>query len=205
MHPLILSARSASLVHIPFVLFIALFLVSTPGQANAERKNYIKGDGFKQGEDATSKKKKKYIHPCAAGTEQVGRHPTEGGTVVLCRQPVQGGYRKQGLATSWYSNGSKHSEGEYFQDKKHGRWAIYDRTGKKKAVEEWQNGKLTKKTKFDQKGNPVDQGDLSKRRAEKTSEDDWRKDVRTKVERKKREKGSGWVKSSGNNKRAKLF
>jgi hypothetical protein len=161
-------------------------------------------DGFKQGEDAAVKKKK-YIHPCPVGTEQVGKPPQEGGTTVFCRQPVMGGYIKHGPSITWHENGQKHFEGEYYADKKHGKWITYDRSGRRKSVEQWFDGKLVKDADYDKSGAVVEKPDKKALREAKKKENSWRKDVRTKVEKKKRSEHDSWVKTSRRSSRNNIF
>lgn len=123
------------------------------------------------------KRVRKYIHPCPAGTEQFGEGPPKGGK-VYCRQPVIGGYLKQGNETSWFPNGEKRYEGDYIRDKKHGVWKTYHRNGRLKAVEEYYDGKRTKKTRFDGKGRPVQEVDRDKIRRERRKKFKWRNNMR---------------------------
>ncbi len=123
------------------------------------------------------KRVRKYIHPCPAGTEQFGEGPPKGGK-VFCRQPIIGGYQKMGNETSWFANGEKRYEGEYTRDKKHGVWKTYHRNGRLKAVEEYYDGKRTKKTRFDRKGQPVEEVDRNKRRRERRKNYKWRNNMR---------------------------
>jgi hypothetical protein len=183
------------------VLMLGAFLLphwAIPSPAWAEK------DGFKQGEEQTSRKKK-YIHPCPGGTEQVGKPPQEGGTQVFCRQPVMGGYIKHGPSITWHENGQKHFEGEYYADKKHGKWITYDRNGRRKAQEEWFDGKLVKKADYDKNGAAVEKPDRRALRDEKKKENSWRKQLRTKVEKKKTSERESWVKRSSRTSRSKLF
>jgi hypothetical protein len=124
-----------------------------------------------------TKRVKKYIHPCPAGTEQFGEGPPKGGK-VFCRQPIIGGYRKQGNESSWFPNGEKRYEGEYVRDQKHGVWKTYHRNGNVKAVEEYYGGKRTKKTTFDRTGKPIEEVDKSKERREKRKKFKWRNNLR---------------------------
>lgn len=112
---------------------------------------------------------KKYEHHCPAGTEQVGKGPPVS-RFVYCRQQTYQGPVRQGKATSWYSNGKKFFEGDYVNDKKHGQWITYTRTGRKKISEDYYNGQVVKRTKYDKDGVPVEEKDpklVAKERREK--------------------------------------
>lgn len=175
------------------------FCFGIPSSAWAER------DGFKQGEEQQVSRKKKYLHLCPPGTEPVGKAPQEGGTQVFCRQPVVGGYVKQGLAVTWHENGQKHFEGEYYGDKKHGKWVTFDRNGRRKAQEEWFNGKLVKKAQYDKNGTVIEKPDRNALRDKKKKENSWRDELRTKVEKKKASYHDPWVKRTNRSSRNSIF
>jgi antitoxin component YwqK of YwqJK toxin-antitoxin module len=127
--------------------------------------------------EASTKQKRKYVHPCPAGTEQAGSGPPDG-YKAYCRQPIIGGYRNHGGLTNWYANGEKRFEGEFIRGKKHGVWTIYHRNGEKKSVETWYNGERQNKVKFDRKGAPVTEVDKDKERREKRQKYKWRNDMK---------------------------
>ena len=150
------------------ILLVACLVLVQPAYAEKNRKAKV---------EESTKAKRKYVHPCAPGTEQVGSGPPDGLT-AYCRQPVVGGYRKQGIETDWYSNGQKRFEGEYVRDKKHGVWTTFHRNGEKKAVETFYNGKRTNKAKYDRKGQPVKEEDKDAQRRENRQKFKWRNDMK---------------------------
>ena len=123
------------------------------------------------------KRKRKYVHPCPAGTEQFGEAPPEGGK-VWCRQPIRAGYRKHGKFIQWYTNGAKRYEGEYIRNRKHGKWTTYHRNGEKKAEEEYYNGKRVKKIKFNRNGEQVLEKNRRAERKRKRLKYKWRNNMK---------------------------
>ena len=75
---------------------------------------------------------------CPDGSEPVGDHPPKGFEVICWK----GKRHKHGLATYWNKNGNKIKEGEYREDRKHGKW-IYGTIGASavQAEMEYRNGK----------------------------------------------------------------
>lgn len=97
---------------------------------------------------------KKFVLPCAAGTEQFGEGPPKGAKVV-CRQPMIGGrFRAEGSMVAWHANGNKKIEGEFVRGDRHGIWTTYQRNGRIKKVETYYAGQRQTVTKFDRYGRP---------------------------------------------------
>ncbi len=123
------------------------------------------------------KRKRRYVHPCPAGTEQFGSGPPDA-YKAHCRKPVVGGYKRHGNSTTWYPNGNKRVEGDYIRGKKHGKWVTYHRNGTKKAVEVYYNGKRMKKSKYDRNGKEVAEVNRRKQRLNRRKKYKWRNNAR---------------------------
>jgi hypothetical protein len=91
---------------------------------------------------------------CAPGTEVYGNPDKREGRVMCVAPTKNDRYVKHGM----YMNFDEHKElrrkGLYYQDKRHGRWTEFDRFGRKKQQDDYEYGKLMKRTLFDEEGTP---------------------------------------------------
>jgi len=62
---------------------------------------------------------------------------------------------RNGLATNYYENGNKDSEGSYINNKRVGTWKFYFDSGKISAIAEFKNDKSVKESYYDILGKPV--------------------------------------------------
>lgn len=88
--------------------------------------------------------KRRYVHTCPVGTEQVGDGPKKS-SIVFCRKHLPNGYRLEGDFVTFYKNGNKKAEGEYFLGKKNGVWQNYKHNGEVVSSVEYKDGKIKKK------------------------------------------------------------
>lgn len=88
--------------------------------------------------------KRRYIHRCPAGTEQVGGGPPVS-TMVFCREILPNGYRLDGDFTSFHKNGNKKMEGSYLQGKKNGEWKTFKNSGELLSTVTYNHGQITKR------------------------------------------------------------
>lgn len=88
--------------------------------------------------------KRRYIHRCPPGTEQVGGGPPQS-SMVFCREALPRGYRLQGDFTSFYKNGNKKIEGAYTEGKKTGEWKNFKNNGELLSTITYENGRIIKR------------------------------------------------------------
>ena len=60
-----------------------------------------------------------------------------------------------GLATSWYRNGQKRSEGTYKNGKLEGWGTSWHKNGRKRGEGTYEDGKMLSETKWDEEGNEI--------------------------------------------------
>ena len=90
--------------------------------------------------------KRRYVHVCPAGTEQVGDGPPKS-SIIFCRQINSKGYSIEGEYVTFFPNGNKKTEGTYIQGKKNGTWNVYSKSGDILETREFKEG-LVKKKEF---------------------------------------------------------
>jgi hypothetical protein len=90
--------------------------------------------------------KRRYIHSCPTGTEQIGDGPPKS-SIIFCRQINSKGFSLEGEYVTFFPNGNKKTEGTYTQGKKNGTWKVYSKSGDILETREFKEG-LVKKKEF---------------------------------------------------------
>jgi hypothetical protein len=78
--------------------------------------------------------------PCPAGAFLVGEPPPSGFEMYCAVPDPQARYKFHGWYLSWYGNGQKASEGEYFDGLRHGTWIFWHKNGQKRLAAGYQMG-----------------------------------------------------------------
>lgn len=90
---------------------------------------------------------------CAPGTEAYGNPEKREGRVMCVAPTKNERYVKHGMYLSYGDNKELRKKGLYYEDKKHGRWVEFDRHGIRKQQDDYEYGKLVRRTVFDEEGN----------------------------------------------------